>query len=281
MKTLSALRSYSIIVAIVGCILSFGFIFERYLTTCMTLCFFLLSEFYELGATFISTNRTPLMTLPDYGFELIPEKDYFDIPYIGKVKVEAVINILLYSLIASCAVLLLTLGDHLLIFRRIILMLGVTALLRPLIFCMTSLPDPCEWGHIKTESEQIRRQYTLVEIINYTFSRLRDPKNVETQGDMLFSGHTRYLFSMVCGFGAAITRENASVYIPLYLVALSVALFTCYLIILCRFHYSVDVFMAILIVVCLWMIISESAELATVDSDYVRLPLLCRWLVSF
>ena len=48
------------------------------------------------------------------------------------------------------------------------------------------------------ESEQIRRQYTLVEIINYTFSRLRDPKNVETQGDMLFSGHTRYLFSMVC-----------------------------------------------------------------------------------
>lgn len=39
--------------------------------------------------------------------------------------------------------------------------------------------------------------------------------------------------------------------------------------------------MAILIVVCLWMIISESAELATVDSDYVRLPLLCRWLVSF
>mgnify|MGYP000727639591 CR=1 FL=1 len=101
--------------------------------------------------------RTPLMTLPDYGFELIPEVYHPSFPFSSRkitlifpTSVEAVINILLYSLIASCAVLLLTLGDHLLIFRRIVLMLGITALLRPLIFCMTSLPDPCEWGHIKT-----------------------------------------------------------------------------------------------------------------------------------
>ncbi|KNB44445.1 wd40 repeat-containing protein [Blastocystis sp. subtype 4] len=206
------------------------------------------------------------MSLPDYGFDLIPEKDYFDIPHLGKVKVEAVINILLGLLIGSGAIALLCHGDHFLLFRRIMLMLGITALLRPLIFTMTSLPDPCEWGHIQTYPVTCNNQrktghFTLVEIINYTFTRLKNPKNMETQGDMLFSG--MYEVIDVKAFGSLITKDNYITFIPLFFIVLTVALFTCYLILLCRFHYSVDVFMAILIVVCLWLIICESAELAT------------------
>ena len=36
------------------------------------------------------------------------------------------------------------------------------------------------------------------EIINYTFTRLKNPSNIDTSGDMLFSGHTRYLCTAVC-----------------------------------------------------------------------------------
>ena len=82
----------------------------------------------------------------------------------------------------------------------------------------------------------------MVEIINYTFTRLKNPKNMETQGDMLFSGHTRYLFTVVCvgiyevidvkAFGSLITKYNYKTFIPLFFIVLTVALFTCYLILL-------------------------------------------------
>lgn len=95
-----------------------------------------------------------------------------------------------------------------------------------------------------TEDQQKKGHFTLVEIINYTFTRLKNPKNMETQGDMLFSGHTRYLFTAVCvsldeehdekAFGSLITKDNYRVFIPVFLVVLTVALFTCYLILLVR-----------------------------------------------
>ena len=49
-----------------------------------------------------------------------------------------------------------------------------------------------------TSEEQKQGTYSLSEIINYTFTRLKNPNNIDTSGDMLFSGHTRYLFTAVC-----------------------------------------------------------------------------------
>lgn len=69
-----------------------------------------------------------------------------DVPFFGKTKTETVINTILFSLLISMGLFLLNQHDDLVLLRRVLLMLGVTALLRPLIFCMTSLPDPSRWN---------------------------------------------------------------------------------------------------------------------------------------
>ncbi|KAK8820765.1 hypothetical protein WA556_005082 [Blastocystis sp. ATCC 50177/Nand II] len=273
--------SYSQIIFIVSVLLGFGFCKKQYLSTLMCLCFYLLSEFYELSGTYISFNRTPSGCLPDYGFEVVKEEQELDVPFIGKTKTETVINTLLFSLLFSALFFLLRQHDNLLLLRRVFFMLGLTALLRPMIFCMTSLPDPSHWNPNRSDKKQKQGVYSLGEIINYTFTRLKNPSNIDTSGDMLFSGHTRYLCTAVCAYASMITAENASLYIPLFLVALTAALYTCFLIVKCRFHYSVDIFMAVLVVVCLWLIINESAVLAELSPDVTKLPYICRGLISF
>ena len=49
-----------------------------------------------------------------------------------------------------------------------------------------------------TSEEQKPEEITLARVVNYTFTRLHNPQDIETSGDMLFSGHTRYLITAVC-----------------------------------------------------------------------------------
>ena len=114
----------------------------------------------------------------------------------------------------SALFLMINNNDDFLLLRRILFMLGITALLRPFIFCMTSLPDPSEYNPSRsylfllflylvnvlntTSEEQKPEEITLAQVVNYTFTRLHNPQDIETSGDMLFSGHTRYLITAVC-----------------------------------------------------------------------------------
>lgn len=104
--------------------------------------------------------RTPATPLPDYGFDFLKEvrilhslcflRSYLNVPIFGKLKTEAVINILLMSLVLSAAFLVINNNDDFLLLRRLFFMLGITALLRPCIFCMTSLPDPSEHNPVRS-----------------------------------------------------------------------------------------------------------------------------------
>lgn len=63
-------------------------------------------------------------------------------PFFGVVYTESVVNSLLAGLLISAILLMLNQHDNLVIFRQMVVIVGITALLRPIIFCMTSLPDP-------------------------------------------------------------------------------------------------------------------------------------------
>lgn len=88
-----------------------------------------------------------------------------------------------------------------------------------------------------------------------------------------------------------INKNNYKLYVPLFFIALIAACYCCYLIILvwfylghnfkCRFHYSVDVFVAIVIVFSLWITVNMATVISEVSPDLSSLPVIVRDLASF
>lgn len=80
----------------------------------------------------------------------------------------------------------------------------------------------------------------LLHAIKNTFDILLGRLHNETCGDMIFSGHTRYVISSLCVISSYLQRYPLKYILPCYLVALCIALFAMYSFIqvrVCR-HYD-------------------------------------------
>lgn len=63
------------------------------------------------------------------------------IPLIGGIASKTVGDILMVIVFVPPVVALLFQGDHLLLLRRMLLLIGTTGFFRPITFCITHLPD--------------------------------------------------------------------------------------------------------------------------------------------
>lgn len=132
--------------------------------------------------------------------------------------------------------------DHLKTLRNYGLTLMITAYFRPLLFCITHLPDAnplcstnqypftsfCPISFTPTSGWVPSPNVDLLHAIKNTFDILLHRLPNETCGDMIFSGHTRYVISSLCVISSYLSRYPLKYVLPCYLVALCLALFAMY-----------------------------------------------------
>ena len=56
--------------------------------------------------------------------------------------------------------------------------------------------------------------------VKRTYDLILNPTSFETSGDMIFSGHTRFVVCGLCAFSSLVTKENASYMVPIFIVLL-------------------------------------------------------------
>ena len=65
------------------------------------------------------------------------------IPCIGEIETAALGDIFMGIVFLPVSIAYCFQGDHFLLLRRFLLMLGVTGFFRPVTFCITHMPDSC------------------------------------------------------------------------------------------------------------------------------------------
>lgn len=122
---------------------------------------------------------------------------------------------------------------------------------------------------------------TFKNAVKHTLSILVNPTSFETSGDMIFSGHTRFIAAGWCAMSSLITSTNSFYTIPLFIVSLIAGVTGLYFFIVSRLHFSVDIILAVFITVSLWYIITSFSELAVSQVVANQQPLLMRLFISF
>ncbi|KAK8804183.1 hypothetical protein WA171_000275, partial [Blastocystis sp. BT1] len=266
------------LIVVIGVIV-IGIAYRVFLTTALGIAFFIAAELYETAGTYISMNRAPMSTLPDYLFEWIPHKETTELPLIGKIHTKTIGDVLMGLLILPVTISLLFLKDNFLMLRKALLLLGITGFFRPLTFCCTSLSDPCPSSPTNQAGHPVDIHPTLREGFKHAFNFLAKPTTFFSAGDMIFSGHTRFVVAAISVLGTLITRENQSYMIPLFLIALVAGIFAMFTFIKSRMHYSVDVILAVFITSSLWQIICQSSSLAAIPNEPPNISIMSRlWI---
>lgn len=122
---------------------------------------------------------------------------------------------------------------------------------------------------------------TLREGFKHAFGFIANPLTFFSAGDMIFSGHTRFVIGAISVLGTMITKENQTYMIPLFLVALIAGIVAMFIFVVSRMHYSVDIILAIFITSSLWQMICQSSSLAVIPNESSNISLMSRLWISF
>lgn len=124
-------------------------------------------------------------------------------------------------------------------------------------------------------------ELTLKNAVKHTLGFLLDPTSFKTNGDMIFSGHTRFIVAGWCAMSTLVTPANAYVTGPLLCLLIVLGVCGLFFFVTSRLHYSVDIILAIFITISLWHIIMALSEIAMTSIDIHNQTVLMRFLVSF
>ncbi|KAK8818294.1 hypothetical protein WA556_006114, partial [Blastocystis sp. ATCC 50177/Nand II] len=233
---------------------------------------------YETCGTYFSMHKAPVVAIHDILFSLIPYKKTMRIGCMN-VQSKAVGDILMAVVFFTGVISLLVMGT-LRQFRYLLLLIGITGFFRPLTFCITHLSDPnpespTNTGFLKEEALTFQRAVAC------TYDFVLNPFSFNTSGDMIFSGHTRFVMCGLCAFSSLVTASNASYMVPIFIVLVIFAVMAMCIFIRSRMHYSVDIVLAVFVTTSLWQILCQSSIIAASGVEENGLSLLARMWVSF
>ena len=173
----------------------------------------------------------PSFHIADFGSDLLGYSSIIQIPLLGSISLQAVGNVLMFALCLPTFISTLFLKDGFRMMKKGLFLVSLTSFLRPLCFCITHLPD--------ADPENITNQYpcvaernplhsregwvpdypvTIPKAITHTLSILLGSIDFMTSGDMIFSGHTRYLTAALCILSSYVSQMNKKVTVPLFCV---------------------------------------------------------------
>lgn len=116
--------------------------------------------------------------------------------------------------------------------------------------------------------------------MKHTLTLLLKPTDFETSGDMIFSGHTRFIVVGLCVMSSLINDSNKSYTIPLFILLLILGICGMYFFIVSRLHFSVDIILAVFVTTSIWYVISTCSELACIHGVYNNQSVIVRLLVN-
>ena len=117
--------------------------------------------------------------------------------------------------------------------------------------------------------------------MKHTLTLLLKPTDFETSGDMIFSGHTRFIVVGLCVMSSLINDSNKSYTIPLFILLLILGICGMYFFIVSRLHFSVDIILAIFVTTSIWYVITNCSDLALTPGIHEYQPVFVRLLVNF
>ena len=126
-----------------------------------------------------------------------------------------------------------------------------------------------------------REDLTFKNAIKHTLTFLLNPTLFETSGDMIFSGHTRFIVVGWCTMSSFINKSNKSYTIPLFILLLAIGICGMYFFIVSRLHFSVDIILAIFVTTSIWYVITNCSDLALTPGIHEYQPVFVRLLVNF
>jgi len=208
---------------------------ELYLLA-VSFVFFILAGLLMTTMNALADYRHPgAYQLPDIGFQLIPFLDWPELP-----------NIVMTVMGVSTLIVILIHPKRVTVVRRLLVIYGSLLLLRSITVISTSLPDPspqCLQLHLKGKYNQKDSFQSLFTGLKQTLVPLQS----STCGDLIFSGHT--VFMTLC---VLIWKKYFEYHPWVWIIVLIVALFGIWSIIATRFHYSIDVILAVILTFYIW-----------------------------
>ena len=122
---------------------------------------------------------------------------------------------------------------------------------------------------------------TFTNAVKHTLTLLLNPIEFESSGDMIFSGHTRFIVAGWCAMSSLITPANLAITVPIYIVLLVLGIMGIYFFIVCRLHFSVDILLAVFITSTIWYLINTFGEIALSSIPIQHQTVLMRVAISF
>jgi len=285
-KTLGARERLKDVGSRVG--FSFGFFSVAYLSRLSFSLVFLMSTGY-LNA--LSSNlagyRNPQIqivapswakgttTLPDIGHDMIGRitRKYLGTDYIDWFELPDHFVSFMGSV---CVLFILLHPRRFLIVRRLCLIFGMLNLLRSFTVIVTSLPDAspeCAKQFTKKSLGGYKDQTLEVAVVTSlrrAFLLVIDPSNHITCGDMVFSGHTCFLTLTMLVF-SEYCRSYKGQNTPLLLIRCFMRLVWAVgvvAIVGTKLHYTLDVFLAILLTTTTWRVFHHAVEFDKLKNHY-------------
>jgi len=191
--------------------------------------------------------------LPDIGFSLIPFLDWPQLP-----------NYIMTFMGCLTVIVIMWHPRRVMVVRRLLLIYGTLLILRSLTVISTSLPDPspqCLELHLRGKYNNHESQAfdSFVTGLKQTLV----PIQSSTCGDLIFSGHT--VFMILC---VLVWKKYFEGHPWVWILMLIVAIFGIWSIIATRFHYSIDVVLAVILTFSIWSryhIFAENKDLNETD----------------
>ena len=122
---------------------------------------------------------------------------------------------------------------------------------------------------------------TFKNAVKHTLTFLLNPTLFETSGDMIFSGHTRFIVVGWCAMSSLINESNKSYAIPSCILLIVIGICGMYFFIVAHRHFSVDIILAVFGTTSIWYVISNCSELACIHGVYNYQSVVVRLLVNF
>mmetsp|Transcript_12828 Transcript_12828/g.34535 ORF Transcript_12828/g.34535 Transcript_12828/m.34535 type:complete len:397 (-) Transcript_12828:506-1696(-) len=233
------------------------------------LVFFIGGWFNSLCSTYAGW-RTPRVVFLDLDGKPLPTKSLPDIlhslsGFLTAEQLEILIKLpdLFVAFTITCAIILILVHPkRLMIIRRTALIIGIINTLRGIAVVSTFLPDPSPRAQLEFIDESLgayKRLPPWPEVWHRTVQRMiLTPGNPPDVGDVCFSGHAAFVVSNWCLFmyycrpGPASLAKGAKAFrivvilTKLLRVFMTLVCFTgCVIIVCSRFHYTIDVAVAI------------------------------------
>ncbi|KAK8811352.1 hypothetical protein WA158_003086 [Blastocystis sp. Blastoise] len=245
------------------------------------LCFqiFVVTALYMLASTFITWVRTPRMQiLPDLLYEIIPKGNEIHIPLLGDTTIVWMVDTTLYIVSGITVILVLSQSDRLTIIKRFCLHYTVMQVCRTICLLVTNLPDCSDLCraivyplHLiiyiyklyilnnNTPGTTLYKDIDYITVVRNTWNTLLHPYHFVTCGDVMFSGHTTLLVSVCLIWLTYFKPRNNRILNYVNSLVYFLVIMCLFGIIKSRFHYSLDVIVAIFLTLGTWNLIHSLA----------------------